>query len=218
MHGFLEGCQEQGYTGTHTHKALALRNFGCLDPCTPGSVREVSDNSPDPRTPGPPVSDRPDPRTPWPPVSDLPDHSQTTAVSDLPDPCTPSSVRPPRPLYTQQCTGVHTVPPLTPVHPGQQCQTSMTTRTQRQCQTSLTPVHPAVSDFHDPCTPSSVRRPRPLCTQQCHTSLTLYTKQCQTSLTPVCPAASDTSPDPLVPRPAVPYLPDPCTPSSVIPP
>lgn len=65
------------------------------------------------------------------------------AVSDLPDPCTPSSVRPPRPLYTQQCTGVHIVPPRTLVHPGQQCQTSMTTRT----------------DFLDPRTPSSVRLP-----------------------------------------------------------
>ena len=144
---------------THTHKALALRNFGCLDPCTPGSVREVSDTSPDPRTPGPPVSDRPDPRTPWPPVSDLPDHSQTTVVSDLPDPCTPSSVRPPRPLYTKQC---QTSP--TPVHPAVYWSAYSTSPDPRAPRPAVSDLHDhshttAVSDFLDPRTPSSVRLP-----------------------------------------------------------
>ena len=141
VHGFLVGCQEQGYTGTHTHTHTRLWRSGTLAAWTPVHP-VVSDTSPDPGHPGQQCQTSQIPRTPWPPVSNLPDHSQTTAVSNLLDSRTPSSVRPPRPLYTQQC------------------------------QTSPTPVHPAVSDLPDPCIPSSVRPPRSLYTQQCQTSLT----------------------------------------------
>ena len=103
-------------TPGHTH--TRLWRSGTLAAWTPVHP-VVSDTSPDPGHPGQQCQTSQIPRTPWPPVSNLPDHSQTTAVSNLLDSRTPSSVRPPRPLYTQQC------------------------------QTSPILVHPAVSDLPD---------------------------------------------------------------------